>query len=86
MHGLHSQDLVVALFIVKHRCREVVKHVLFSKRSIGLSREKHIESVNGPIARTNLYPFVPYEKPVTVVIWWMQIVYVHYIPTMTLVE
>ena len=25
----------------------------------------------------NLYPFVPYEEAMTVVIWWVEVVYVH---------
>ena len=26
-----------------------------------------------------LYPFMPYEKPMAIVIWWMEVVYIHWV-------
>ena len=36
MHRLHSEYLIVALFVVKHRAREVVKYILCRQRAIRL--------------------------------------------------
>jgi len=36
MHRLHPQYLIVALFVVKHRAREVVKYILCRQRAIRL--------------------------------------------------
>lgn len=60
MYGLHTQDLVVALLVVKHRGGKVVKDIVSGERTVGLN------------------PLMPDEESVTVVIWGMEIIYVHW--------
>lgn len=36
VHGLHTQHLVVALFVVKHAGGEIVEHVVISQGPVGL--------------------------------------------------
>lgn len=36
VHCLHTQDLIIALLVVKHRRGEIFKHVLAGERSISL--------------------------------------------------
>jgi hypothetical protein len=36
MHGLHTQYLVVTLFVVEHRAREVFKYILCGQRAVRL--------------------------------------------------
>jgi hypothetical protein len=59
VHSLHSQYLVVALFVVEHRAREVVEDILWGQWAICL------------------YPFVPYEKSMRVVVLGMQVGQIH---------
>lgn len=37
MHGLHTQNLIVTLFVVEHRRGEIIEDVVCVERSIGLS-------------------------------------------------
>jgi len=36
VHGLHTKNLVVALFVVEHRRGKVIKHILGGQWSVGL--------------------------------------------------
>lgn len=40
MHGLHTQDLVITLFIIKHRGGEVFKNILRCQRTISLNNKQ----------------------------------------------
>lgn len=79
MHGLHAQDLIVTLLIIEHRRRKVVEHVLVCQRSVGLGQRRELFSVRGEVTKCqgDLYPFVPNEKPMAIVVWGMEIVEVH---------
>lgn len=59
VHGLHAQDLVVALLVVEHGRRKVVKHILGREGAMGL------------------YPLVPDEEPVRVVVARVEVLVVH---------
>ena len=37
VHGLHPQNLIVALLVVEHRMREIVKHILRRQRAVRLN-------------------------------------------------
>ena len=39
VHGLHAKDLVVALLVVKHARRKIVKDVLIGQRPVSLGRK-----------------------------------------------
>ena len=41
MDGLHAQDMVVALLVIKHGCSKVVEYIFTRERSIGLSRQNY---------------------------------------------
>ena len=36
VHGLHTKDLIIALFVVKHRSGKIVKHILVCQWTIRL--------------------------------------------------
>ena len=59
VHGLHAEDLVIALLVVEHGRRKVVKHILDGERAM------------------RLYPLVPDEEPVRVVVARVEILVVH---------
>ena len=45
MHCLHAQDLVIALFIVKHRGCKVFKDIFGSEWSVGLKIENKLKEI-----------------------------------------
>lgn len=59
MHGLHAQYLIIALLVVEHGGREILKHIFSHERTI------------------SLYPFVPDEEAMAIVIGRVQVDYVH---------
>jgi hypothetical protein len=77
MHCLHSQYLVVTLFIVEHGAREVVEDILCRQRAIRLESSVGQGQARWDFHITNLYPFVPNEKSVGIVILRVQISQVH---------
>jgi hypothetical protein len=79
MHRLHAQNLVVALFVIEHGGGEVVEHIIGRERSIRLfNRLIIVVAIRIRSATTvNLDPFVPDEKSVTEIVWWMEVVTVH---------
>ena len=77
MDSLHAQNLIVALFVIEHRCSEVVEYIFARERSIGLSRRNY-KGVQRQVSDENLYPFMPDEKTVTVVVLRVEITRVHH--------
>jgi hypothetical protein len=64
VHCLHAKDLVVALLVVEHGRRKVVKDILDGERAM------------------RLYPLVPDEEPVRVVVARVEILVVHDMSTL----
>lgn len=79
MHCLHAEDLVVALLVVKHGCSKVIKHIFVCEWSVGLGARVNTDSriQSRGVGERDLYPFVPDEKSMAVVVGRMQIVEVH---------
>ena len=78
MHCLHAQDLIITLLIIKHRRSKVIKDVLGGQRTVGLCRIIRGLTKGGDYFKTHyLYPFVPNEESMAVVVCRMKVVDVH---------
>lgn len=82
VHGLHAQDLIVALLVVEHGGGKVIKDIVRVQRPVRLA-VYIIHSIRAVacLARstaTHLYPLVPDEKAMAVVVGRMEIIYIHW--------
>lgn len=78
MHSLHAQNLIIALFIIKHGSREIIEDIVVCKQpAVGLIDEIDIYLNLSVERQPDLNPFMPDEKSVTIVVWWVKIVDIH---------
>ena len=56
MHGLHAENLVIALFVVEHGCGEVVEHIIGRERSICLFKRLIMMAARINTFRNNCEP------------------------------
>ncbi len=77
MHGLHPQHLIVTLLIIEHRGCKIVEHVLIRKWTVSLGSIKCNDAGADRKGATDLYPFVPDEESVAIVVWGMEVVQFH---------
>ena len=69
--------MVVALFIVEHGTREVVKYILYGQGPVRLRSSVGKGQGREDLSTTDLYPFVPNEKSMGIVILRVQVSQVH---------